>query len=130
MERIFFNTIRQLEHPKHLKSQILQKIKILERKRQTRQKMLYRSGIFSSIAMLFGAVIFFGNEILSSEFWNIASLTLSDIREISYYWQEYIFSLLETFPLISVIAILAPFFFFMLSLKKYEEANFKLNFKN
>ncbi len=46
-----------------------------------------------------------GSNIINAKAINLLSLLFSDFSVISQYWQEYIFSLLESLPVVSIIAI-------------------------
>lgn len=69
------------------------------------------------------AAFFFGQAIAQSEFWNIVSLIFSDMATVAQNWQNFSYSLLETFPIISAAAILAPIMALMFSFSKYLEIN-------
>jgi hypothetical protein len=121
-------TISAIEPPMHLKGVILARIEREGRKRQMRRKMLLMGGFMVSGIGAISSLAFFGREILASDFWSIASLAFSDLGTVVGHWQDYAFSLLETLPVVSIIAILVPIVAMLLLTKYY--ANHIFNFNN
>jgi len=113
--------------PSHeLKVKILQSIKTQEKKSIKAKIMLTYAGFASSIALLIFAVVSFGQAFLQSEFWSLLSLSASDAGTVMKYGGDYIFSLMETFPVMMSILFLIPIFIFFISLDSY----FRLNNSN
>jgi hypothetical protein len=135
MEKNFKNTISDIEPPKELKGRILARLEDERRKsassadrRQKRKKMLLFGGFLASGIGVFSSLAFFGHEILASDFWSFASLGFSDAGVVAANWQEYALSLLETLPVFSIIAVLAPMAVVLLLMKYY--ADQKFSYKN
>lgn len=117
--RKIFKEIEDSNPPQELESLILKKIE-LEKKKQVRGKLfLAYFGLAGSLASAVCAVSIFGNEFLKSEFWSMISLIFSDAFIVAGNWREYAYSLLETLPVMQMIAILVPTFTFLLSLNFY-----------
>lgn len=118
-----FKKIEDSNPPEGLEALILKKIE-LEKEKQVRRKLfLSYFGLAGSLAAIMYAIVVFGSELLKSEFWSMVSLIFSDAFIVAGNWQGYTYSLLETFPVMHLIAILIPvfgllwFFGFYLSLK-------------
>lgn len=63
---------------------------------------------FSTLLFLVGLIFIWQSEkinIVNSEVVNLFSLLFSDSAVVAKYWQEYVLSLLESFPAVSVIAV-------------------------
>ena len=88
-----------------------------------RRLMISRLSLSASVAVFLVSIFSFGSTILQSEFWNIASLVFSDLVVVGQNWNDFAYSLLETFPTISVVAILAPIMTLMFSFSAYLEIN-------
>jgi hypothetical protein len=110
-----------IDPPEHLRGVILARIAKEARKRQLRRKMLLFGGFFVSGAGVISSLTYFGREILASDFWSIASLVFSDLGTVAGHWQDYSFSLLETLPVVSIIAILVPIAAMLILTKQYAE---------
>lgn len=105
-----------------------------ERSKQRREKMLLSwAGLTVSGAGIIYALAAFGQAILNSEFWSMITLAYSDIGIVAGHWQDFAYSLLETFPAVNLILIIAPvfslllFFHFLFSLN--HKSNNKLHYK-
>ncbi|MDO8529661.1 MAG: hypothetical protein Q7S18_03255 [bacterium] len=118
LQRIF-KEIEDLNPPEGLETLILKKIE-LEKEKQVRGKLfLSYFGLAGSLAAAMYAIVIFGDGFLKSEFWSMASLIFSDVFIVAGNWQEYAYSLLETFPVTHLIAILIPVFGLLLSFNLY-----------
>jgi len=122
MEKDFndkMNSITEIEPPKGLKQAVLQRLEKEKMKKLARELLYFRVGFvfFAVFSVVAGAV--FGKEVLSSEFFSIASLAFSDMRIVAAMWQDYMLLLLETLPIVSITAILLPVFICMLLLQQY-----------
>ena len=128
MPKLFklFQNIEEINPSSKLEFLILQKIEIRTQK-EARQKVISSYVyMFGSICLLIYSAIAFGQEILQSEFWSIAFLFFSDMKVVLVNWQEFSYSLMETFPTISVAAILAPACFLLWSLASYSNWHGKI----
>lgn len=111
----------EIDPPKGLREAVSERIKAERKKKAFRKKALYFCGFFVSGSGILFSMIFFGKEILISDFWNIILLLLTDMRIVSMYWQEFFLSLLETFPFEALAVVLAPTFMLLVLMKKYTE---------
>ncbi len=102
-----------------------------------RAKALKRKLIFSYLGLagsslaIFGAIFGFGGALIEAEFWKLSTLLFSDLAIVAGNLPDFMYSLLETFPVISAIAILTPVFMLFLSFNAYlnnRRGNFKLRF--
>lgn len=118
-----FKNIQELDPPHKLESKILHGIR-LEKDKQIRRRLLlsYFGFFFSAAAFLYTASAF-GNSIVKSEFWDMVYLAFSDVAVIAKYGNNFALSLLETFPTMGVIGILASVFTLMLSFSFYLDSN-------
>ncbi|HRY82379.1 MAG TPA: hypothetical protein P5232_01575 [Candidatus Moranbacteria bacterium] len=103
-----FKETSEINPPEKLEFLILQKIEIETQKQIQRKLALSYVWLFGSALLLIYSGFAFGQTILQSEFWRIASLFFSDMRAVLTNWQDFIYSLLENFPIFNIIAILAP----------------------
>lgn len=122
--------LRDLNPPKMLAGAILHRIDLEKEKSIQRKIILDWFGIAGSILLLLTAIFFFGQVILASDFWALASLAFTDIGIIAYNWQEFSYSLMETFPLVHTFAILLPIFLFFLFFSSYLSLNNRNNHKH
>lgn len=93
-----------------------------EKQRSVKRKLvLSYLGLAASFAAILWSGWVFGGGFIRSDFWNLLSLAASDIAVVASYWQDFSFSLLETFPVINLIAILVPVFALFLSLSAFTD---------
>lgn len=125
-----FKDIDELNPPSKLEGAIFESIQQEKAKRLKRKVRLTYFGLATSALTLIYSGLSFGTSFIKSDFWNMASLATSDFLIISKHWEEYSLSLLETFPVLSAIAMLVPLCvllrFFSLSL----DLNKKINNRN
>jgi hypothetical protein len=114
-----FKSVRDLNPPKKLAGAILNRIELEKNKAIQRKLFLDRIGIAGSILFLLGTLFPLGKIILESEFWQLASLIFSDLEIIVQNWSQFIYSLLETLPIVQIVGILIPVFFFSLFFNSY-----------
>lgn len=114
-----FKNIVEFPLPPQLERVILGAIE-LERKRLIKKKLIISYiGLIGSLVIALYTTLTFGNIFFKSDFWNIISLAFSDAGVVFGHWNDFMFSILETFPAITVAIILAPIFTFMLSIGSY-----------
>lgn len=124
-----FKNICEIQPPSYLKEAVLRRISEERVKDIRRRKIFFQCGFaFSGLSLLF-ASIFFGNEIISSEFWSIASLGFSDMGIVLSHWQTFGLSLLETLPTVALAAMLVPVFSLLILIKNYAEQQAVLKLK-
>ncbi len=114
-----FKSINEQNSPAYLEGAVLLEIKAIREKQAKKRLFLSYAGMLSSFILLFFAIAEFGNAFLQSEFWSLASLVSSDILVVAGNWKDFVYSLLETFPVINAIAIFIPFFILFLSFGTY-----------
>jgi len=123
-----FNNMSQVEPPIRLKGLILRRIE-MEKSRLMKRKMVL---IYSGLSLSSGAFLFvffsFGNAILKSDFWNLLSLIFSDAEVVISHWSDFVLSLLETLPVVSITVILIPVFAILLILNYYSKLSNKINY--
>lgn len=111
-----FKDMKEIEPPLGMKEAVF-KMARLEGKRSVRRKLvLSYLGLAASFSALLWSGWTFGSGFVRSDFWNLLSLAASDIAVVSSFWQDFSFSLMETFPAINLMAILIPIFTMFLSL--------------
>jgi len=114
-----FKNLKDAE-PRDLLSKRILSAVARERRARTRQKlMLSYSGMAVSLVALAYAIPVFGNTLVKSDFWSVVSLAYSDAGILWGHWNSFLYSLLETFPVIDVIALLIPVFTLCLSLAAF-----------
>lgn len=119
-----FKNIPVVEPSEKLESLILSRIKFVKLAQEKRKMWFSSLGlVFSGISIVF-SVMFLGKNIIGSEFWKLISLVFSDGLVVVGYWNAYLYSLLETLPVVSFILILLPIAGLLISL------GFYLNLKN
>lgn len=124
-----FKNISELDPPMNLDFSILQKIE-LQRKRKIKMELvLSHIGIIGSVLTAIYTGLTFGQKILQSEFWSIMSLIFSDALTVAINWKEFIYSLMETFPVINSVIVLIPIFTFLMSYYFYLNLNNKNSHK-
>ncbi|MFA7208825.1 MAG: hypothetical protein WC120_00920 [Parcubacteria group bacterium] len=120
-----FKDIAEIQPASGLENRIFQAVAV-EKDRAIRRKLLFsRLGLGASTAVFLAAISTYGNAILQSEFWSMLSLAASDMWVVAQNWQDFAYSLMETFPTVSVVAILAPVMTLLFSFGIYLEADNK-----
>lgn len=114
-----FKNMSQIEPSMELKGFILRRIEIESAKQIKRKLMFSYVGLGSSLAAGVWAIVSLGRVILESEFWSILSLAFSDAQIVAGYWREYLFSLLETLPVVNLVLILIPILGLVMSMGFY-----------
>lgn len=121
--RQLFKNIQELEPPIQLETAIFRAVAMAE-SRKVRQKIVlsYAGFLASAIALIYASATL-GTAFLHSEFWSVATLLFSDVLVVAGNWQEFAYSLLETFPALTLAAILIPVFTLFLSISSYLSLN-------
>jgi hypothetical protein len=120
-----FKNMSEIEPTEKLTSLIFAQVSAEKDRVIRRRLMISRLGLSASVAVFLIMAFSFGQVIAQSEFWNIMSLAFSDMQTVVQNWQDFSYSLLETFPTISVIAILAPIMTLLFSFSMYLETSNK-----
>jgi hypothetical protein len=113
-----FSKIQPLEPPAGLGERIAMRIHeerlVLSIKRRL---VLFSLGLAASLVVLVFSFHSFQTGIASSGFSDFFSLLFSDFRIVTYYWDNYILSLLESLPIFSLAVFSAAIFSFLELLK-------------
>ena len=78
-----------------------------------------QAGLIGSILAVFYTLFSFGQTLLKSEFWSMLSLLFSDWQIVARNFYDFVYSVLETFPVLTVVIILIPIFTLFLSANTY-----------
>ncbi|MFA6048171.1 MAG: hypothetical protein WCV59_04050 [Parcubacteria group bacterium] len=125
-----FKSIKSIEPPVILQAAILCNIK-KAKARQIRQELVFSEvGLISSILAIFYTFFAFGQTLLKSEFWNMMSLSFTDAGVVLANWHDYLYSMMETFPVLTLAIILLPIFVLLVSVSSYLNLSNKNNFKH
>lgn len=114
-----FHKTASMEPSEGLERRILMSIAVEEARRLRRKLFLSYAGLMGSLGVLAYAGVTSGKTFLQSDFWNLLSLLFSDAAAVLGFWQDFLLSLAETFPVISLIILLIPVFMLVLSLHFY-----------
>lgn len=120
--RSAFKRLNGIQPTEGLECRIMEAI-LVERRRLIRYHQdLGYVGLSVSLLMLWAVSMNSADTFFRSEFWSVGSLLFSDVAIVSEHWQNYGYSLLETFPALPVAALLFPIFLFFLSMGWYASA--------
>ncbi len=114
------------EPKKELGALILAKIEFLQKKQLGRKLVAIRLSLAGSVGAFIWAVLAYGKTFLQSDFWVLLQLLLTDASAVLKNWNDFLFSLLETFPVVSATIMLVPILFILISFSTY----FKLTYLN
>jgi hypothetical protein len=127
IEKIFQN-LKNIEPSVGLEKRILKAISAQGVKSLKRKLMLVQAGLTVSTGVFLGALLVFGKAFLESDFWNLGKLAFSDTGIVAAHMGSYTVSLLETLPVVEMVAMLVPVLALMLMLNwyyKFSNNNFK-----
>jgi hypothetical protein len=114
-----FQNIPEISPSPALEQAVLHKIEFLEGRKAKRAQVWSYAGFAGSIATFVYAIAAFGGTLAQSEFWSIISLAFSDAQIVAANWREFLYSGLETFPVVGAIAMLIPTVILLWSLSQY-----------
>ncbi len=114
-----FKSVKEIEPPSELADLILSKTGLLREKRAKRKIMFSYFSLAGSLGAFVLAVSEYGGAFLQSEFWSLLKLLSTDAEIVLGNGNDFMFSLLETFPVISMIIILIPVLALLLSVSVY-----------
>lgn len=97
-----------------LEKRILCRIKVLEENQVRQALLITHIGRSISIVALLLIGLSFGHSIITSEFWELASLLFTDAGIVMNYFSDFAYSLLETLPAFPIALILMPILSFLL----------------
>ena len=101
-----FKDVSQIEPTDGLEALIMQKIGFQREEARKKKLVFSYAGLAGSLLAVFGAIFIFGNAFLQSEFWSLSTLLFSDLIVVAGNWKDFLYSLLETFPVINAIMFL------------------------
>lgn len=116
--QVTFEAMTREEPRQALRLRILAQIEMLEERRTHREKWFSLSMLSLSVCVFFGGMYQYGPMLLQSDFWMLLSLVFSDLGVLIGSFQYFVYSLLETLPLVPLLALLVPvvLFFWSMSL--------------
>lgn len=120
-----FKEITEIQPAPGLQARIFQAVAMEKDRAAERKLWVSRLGLGLSSAVFLASVSVFGKAILQSEFWSIVSLVFSDLLVVARNWQDFSYSLLETFPTVGATAVLVPVMMLLFSFSVYLEAGRK-----
>lgn len=120
--RSFFTNMEVVLPREGLEKEIFQAVLVVKNREMRRRLMVSYVGIISSLGALVYTSLTFGKTLLESEFWSIILLVFSDLTVAVRYSNDFLLSLLETFPAFSVASVLLPTFIFFMFLNMYAGA--------
>ena len=92
--------------PQHLAGAIVKNIKREARRRTTLTMSLYGTTALGALAAFIPAYSYMSDEIVRTGFSEFLSLTYSDSALVITNWREMIFTILESLPIVGIVAIL------------------------
>lgn len=117
--RKLFKKIETSRERESLESEILQAIMLACEARQKRRLAVAYAGLLLSGVTILYVSLTYGGVILASDFWNIILLFFSDVTVLANYWNDFFLLLLETIPVVPILFVLIPTFFFLLFLSMF-----------
>ncbi len=111
-----FRSIAEEEPRLSLRADILMQIDLLQSRQAYHQKRLSLAMIVFSLGVFFVGVYQYGLTLIQSDFWTLLSLIFSDLGVLMSSLQDFSYSLLETLPLVPLLALLAPIVLFFWSM--------------
>jgi hypothetical protein len=120
-----FKKISEIEPPLGLERAILERIDLEKNKKLRLELVFSKMGICASLIGFLYVVFALGGALVSSEFASMLTLIFSDLTTVARNWNDYAFSLVETFPTLTIAIILIPLFIFFLLLSSYINLNNK-----
>jgi hypothetical protein len=114
-----FKEMRRMEPSPKLAVSILARIEKLQNQ-QIKIKLAWSYFSLATSGAAFVLAIFaLGNSFLQSDFWILLRLLLTDASAVMSNGNDFLFSLLETFPAVSASILLIPVFAILLSFSAY-----------
>jgi hypothetical protein len=107
----------EIEPPKGLLEKIIKRIRREERLLVLRRVLIFSTTLICSVFGFIPATNMLLSDSNQSGFLRFFSLIFSDFSTVATYWQSFSLALLQTLPVISVVALLAILFVFLQSLR-------------
>lgn len=95
-----------------------------------RKLLLSQLGSLGSAFAVVYTLFVFGQAVVGSEFWTMLSLLFTDAGVVFSNWDNFFYSVMETFPVLTLAVILLPVFFLFMSISSYLSVSDKNNFKH
>ncbi len=124
-----FKGIEEIEPPSKMAGLILSEIGLLRGKQAKRKIMLSYFSLAGSFGAFVWAVFEYGGVFLQSEFWSLLKLLLTDMGIVLGNGNDFTLSLLETFPVASMIIILIPVLALLFSVSVYFKSVDRIHYK-
>lgn len=118
LQQIFKN-LKTPEPSQELAGSIMFKIEKLRGKQVKRRLIWSRVSLFGSFGAFALSVWICGATFLQSDFWVLLRLTFTDAGAVLKNWNDFFFSLAETFPVVSAAIMLIPVVAILFSLSVY-----------
>lgn len=113
-----FSRLKSPEPPEEIFDKIMHRIHRQERFLALRRRIIVFSlGLVGSLAAFIPAFSLMQQSLAESGFTQFSSLIFSDFGIVLTYWQNFALTLLESLPVLSIVAFLATIFIFLESLK-------------
>lgn len=94
--------MKSINPPEDLNRAILGRISHIEKQTMTRKKFAFGALLTASVSGLVPALIAAWNSFIASGMGEYISLALSDSSVATSYWQEIVFSVSESFPVVNI----------------------------
>lgn len=107
--------------PEGLERSVLLAVQAAVKRRDRQMWFFIRLSTWISLSGFVFAVWFFGGAIARSDFWSLVRLVFSDGAAVLAYWQEFLLSLSETLPIVSLSVIFVATSAFAFSLSVHYE---------
>ena len=114
-----FNEIPEADFPTDMEERVFRAITAEQAALRKRRNVLFFVGSFGSVSAFLAAIFWHGEALLESDFWNVSGLFFSDMDVVVSHGSDFLFSLLETFPIVPAVSFLAPVFVLLLIAKEY-----------
>ncbi len=112
-----FSKLQTRKVPEGLLEKIMMKVSLKQRRRAIWEFVCSSLVFVATLGLLVPAVSAAHNAMVSSGFYQYIALIFSNFSEVMSSWQDFMFSLLESLPVFSIIVFLAILFFLLASLR-------------
>ncbi len=121
MDRIhaLFKAIPVFETSSDLDGRIFRAIEAERRAFRRMFDVLFPLGFVGGVVSLVLAALWYGGSIVTSDFWSMSMVAFSDADVVLAHGSDFLFSLLETFPVMETVAFLVPVFVLMFLAEEY-----------
>ncbi len=116
--------------PAGLADRIMKAMLEEEKKRAQQLRLFSLVGLSVSVILFLVGIGIWGQTLVQSEFWQVATLIISDFGVVLRFWDSLLLALLETFPALSFTLFLIPIFSFFLFLVMYTSVQSSTKFRS